>query len=99
MIEYNDQAVIFFELKLGNAEMPYGQKIALKRIADNNQKAGKHCAILVCEHDVYDCNKDIKADLAIVRDFYYAGRWYKDGKRTAKQVLDSFITFCDKNPF
>lgn len=99
LIEYHDKAVVFLEYKFGDAEMPFGQKLALERVANNNQKAGKHATVMLCEHDVEDCMRDVDASSAIVRDFYYAGVWYHDGKRDVKEVLDSFISFCDKNPF
>ena len=98
MVEYQDKAMIFMEFKLGDADLPYGQCVALKRNVDNNQKAGKQSVLLVCQHNIEDCLQDIDAAESIVRRFYYNGHWYEDGKRTAKQVVDSFIEFLDK-PF
>ena len=31
-IEYHDEAIVFMEFKYGNAELPYGQKLALERL-------------------------------------------------------------------
>lgn len=54
---------------------------------------------MICEHNVEDYRQDVKASDAIVREFYYAGEWYKDGKSTVKQKIDSFINFVNKQPF
>lgn len=91
--------MIFLEYKYKATDVPIGQKIALTRNADNNQKAGKQSVVMICEHDVDNCKKDIKAEKAIVREFYYAGKWYKDGQNTVKQKIDSFIKFVNKKPF
>lgn len=91
--------MIFLEYKYKNNDVPLGQKIALTRNADNNQKAGKKAVVMICEHNVEDYRQDVKASDAIVREFYYAGEWYKDGKSTVKQKIDSFINFVNKQPF
>lgn len=97
LIEYHDKGIAFLEYKYGDTELPFGQRLALTRIADNIQKAGENSTVLVCEHYVEDCNQDIQAEKAIVRELYFAGRWYHDGKREVKDVLDGFISFCDED--
>ena len=99
VIEYRDMALIFFEVKHRDKEMPYGQKLALERLADNNQRAGKPSTVLVCRHKNDDPGEDVNVANTIVSDFYYSGIWYKGGGRTAKEVTDSFLRFVGKNPF
>ena len=53
--------------------------------------------MLVCEHYVKDWHEDIIARNAIVREVYYKGRWYNDGKSTVKEKIDRFIQFVDHN--
>lgn len=99
LIEYHNKAVVFLEYKCDSAEMPYGQKLALERVATNNHIAGKKSTVFVCEHNVHDCEQDVDAAEAVVRDFYYDGVWYHDGKTKVKDKLDNFIRFVDKSPF
>ena len=100
MVEYRDKAFLLFEYKFSDNDLPYGQELAFTRLTDCIQKAGKHATFLVCEHMAEDCSLDVDAANAVVRKIYYAGQWYTDGKRTAKQVTDAFISFVDmKAPF
>lgn len=100
LIEYKDTAYIFYEYKLVDIEMPKGQRLALERIADNLQKAGKQATILVCVHNVTNPQNDIQASEAIVREFYYCGRWIRDGRRTSKDITNSFLSMVRrKKPF
>ena len=97
-IEYHDEAIVFMEFKYGNAELPYGQKLALERLCDSTQKSGKETVVFECEHNVDDCSKDIKAADAIVRRYRYKGHWYPGKQATVKEKLDSFISYVN-NPF
>lgn len=100
LIEYKDIAYIFYGYKLVDIEMPKGQRLALERIADNLQKAGKQATIFVCVHNVTNPQNDIQASEAIVREFYYCGKWIRDGRRTAKDITNSFLSMVRrKKPF
>lgn len=98
-IEYHNNAMVFYEIKYGNKKVPYGQELSFMRLADNNQKAGTPSTVLVCRHNISDPEQDVNVAETIVSDIYYAGRWYEDGTRTAKQVTDSFLQFAEKKPF
>jgi hypothetical protein len=96
-IEYQDKAMIFLEFKYLDADLPYGQRLALERLIDNIDKAGKEAVLFVCEHNTTNCDKDVIAENAIVRSFYYKKRWYKPReKSTVKQKINSFISFIAK---
>ena len=41
LIEYKDSEYIIFEVKFGDAEVPFGQKLALQRMVDDFTKVGK----------------------------------------------------------
>lgn len=97
--EYHGKAMIFYEIKYGDKELPYGQKLALERLADNNQKAGTPSTVLVCRHNISDPEQDVNVAETIVTDFYYAGKWYNHNSRTAKEMTDSFLNFVERGPF
>lgn len=93
LIEYQNKAFIFYEFKFGNADLPYGQKLALERLA--NRIKDVEVAVLVCEHNTEDPNEDINAGNAIVRNIFYRGKWYSEKRRrSVKQVTDAFIQKC-----
>ena len=92
-IEYQDKAMIFLEFKYLDADLPYGQRIALERLVNNIDKSGKEAVLFVCEHNVQDCTKDVVAEKAIVRKFYYKKRWYNGLGKTVKEKINSFLNF------
>ena len=47
LIEYKDSEYIIFEVKYGDAEVPFGQKLALQRMVDDFTKTGKQAVVLV----------------------------------------------------
>ena len=99
VIEYKNKAIALFELKHGDAELPEGQRLALRRMIDDSRAAGKEAVLFICEHYVDDCNKDIDASETIVRKFYYNGEWYDGQGYSLKKKLNSFIKYVDKLPF
>ena len=54
LLEYKDSEYIIFEVKYGNAEVPFGQKLAIQRMVDDFTKIGKQAVAFVCEHTVRD---------------------------------------------
>ena len=92
-IEYQDKALIFLEFKYLDADLPYGQQLALVRLIDNIDKAGKEAVLFVFEHNTTDCDKDVIAENAIVRSFYYKKRWYIGLGKTVKEKIISFLNF------
>lgn len=50
LIEYKDSEYILFEVKHGNAEVPFGQRLALQRMVDDFTKIGKQAVVFICEH-------------------------------------------------
>lgn len=92
-IEYQDKAMIFLEFKYLDADLPYGQQLALVRLIDNIDKAGKEAVLFVCEHNITNCDKDVIAENAIVRSFYYKKRWYNGFGKTVKEKIISFLNF------
>lgn len=96
LIEYKNKAYAFIELKYKDAEMPYGQQLALERMVDDFTRVGKVATVFLCEHYVTDTNEEIIASESIVRSCYYRGNWVDDGERTLKERLDSFIAYAER---
>lgn len=93
IIEYKDSEYILFEIKHGNAEVPYGQKLALKRMIDDFTKAGKQAVAFVCEHTVHNPDKPVVAAWCKVREIYYGKerQWRTpDNEITVREAVDSF---------
>lgn len=94
LMELRDlNAYVLYEFKLGSAEVPEGQREALREMADDFAKAGKRCLLLVCEHYVEDVEQDVKAASAVVREYYYGGWHTPRATITAKQATDAFLDF------
>lgn len=96
LIEYHGKCYVIMEFKHRDKDIPYGQKLAYKRMTDDLEKSGKPTLFLICKHDVDDCNNDIIAKDCIVKTAYYKGRVLKHRKITAKEIVDLFIRFIDR---
>lgn len=93
LIEYKDSEYILFEVKYGNAEVPFGQKLALQRMVDDFTKSGKQAVVFICEHTVRDPDKPVIAAWCKVREIYYGGehQWRKPSKElTVREAVDDF---------
>ena len=79
IIEYKDSEYIIFEVKHGKAEVPFGQKLALERMAHDFAKLGKRVLVLICEHDVADTRQPVIAAWCKVRELYLGSdcAWHK----------------------
>lgn len=96
LFEYKNLAYVLLEFKYGNADMPFGQKIALERMCDDFQAAGKKAILLLCRHEIEDCRKDIPAIMIPVSSRYYEHKWKQGDGRNVKQYVDSFIRYVDE---
>lgn len=93
LIEYHNSEYIIIEVKHGKTNVPYGQKLALRRMVDDFTKAGKRAMAIVCEHRIDDTSKPIIAASCKVREIYYGGerQWRPpDNQMTVRQAIDSF---------
>lgn len=96
LMEYHDKAYIFFEYKLEGAFMPRGQKIALQRLADDCEKAGKEAVVFLCEHKEKDPHRIVDAGSAIVKCTYYRHKWaIEDSPRTVRERAEKFLKYVD----
>lgn len=93
LLEYKDSEYIIFEVKYGNAEVPFGQKLAIQRMVDDFTKIGKQAVAFVCEHTVRDTDKPVVAAWCKVREIYYGGekQWRApDADITVREAVNSF---------
>lgn len=70
LIEYQNKAYIFFELKYRDAKVSHGQLLAFTRIVDDLIKAGKNAVLVIAEHSVDAVAQDIDAATCVVRHYY-----------------------------
>ena len=93
LLEYKDSEYVIFEVKYGNAEVPFGQKLAIQRMVDGFTKIGKRAVAFVCEHTVRDTDKPVVAAWCKVREIYYGGekQWRApDADITVREAVNSF---------
>ena len=99
-IEYHDKAWIWIEYKYMDAELPYGQRLALERKVKDAEKAGKEAIAIVAEHFVHDVNQSVQGDICMVREICYKQgyRWRPPNYHcTVKQLTDRFIEMVDRD--
>lgn len=70
MMEFDDKAFVFIEVKHKNAPLPVGQSIMLTRLCNNLEKAGKHCVVFVASWDKPTPRNTIKLSDYIVTKIY-----------------------------
>lgn len=70
VIEWHDSAWIVFEVKLWNAPVPYGQRLALERYVRDTHKAGKRAVALVVEHGISDTSREVPLADCNVRELF-----------------------------
>lgn len=90
LIEYHDKCFVFLEAKFSDTEMKFGQRLALERLCDACQKAGKESLVIVCSHNTIDGDVDIsRARVTEIRHFY---KWINiDSGITVGQTVNIFL--------
>ena len=91
MMEIDDFYYAFVEFKYGHRDMPYGQKIALKRLTNIVCSTGRESILLLAQHFEPDPNVTVDAAETIVDEYFYRNRWYNGDGKTTKEVLDAFF--------
>lgn len=75
LIEYKNKAYIILELKYLDALTTMGQRLALERLTDDLQRAGKESLCIIANHETHDADSDIDAAAAYVLESRYKGKW------------------------
>lgn len=91
LIEYKDIAYVIFETKLGSAEVPRGQMIALERLCDDLQNY-KHTIVIISSHN-HPVTEEIDLANSIVTQYRWRKKWVdmKDNPYTVKMLVDWFL--------
>lgn len=93
LIEYRDKAYILIEVKYKDAELLYGQQLALERLCDDLQEQ-KPTLLIVASHE--DDEDDIDVAKSIVRRCRFKGKWH-DGQETTWELASRFVAYVDNS--
>lgn len=98
--DWHNKAWVFIELKYGEANLPYGQKLAFQRLCADMAKI-KPTIGLVARHWA-QVPADIKVADAVVTEAYYQGEWktlrtWADC--TVRNVMETFHAMVDGRPY
>lgn len=92
VIEYQDKAYVFIEMKYQNKELPFGQKLALERLVNDTAKAGKTSIVLVIEHEVHNTSEIIDVGNCYVRNYFFNDSWNTPNEKiTAGNAVKAFL--------
>lgn len=92
LIDYQNNVFVFAELKLRDAPLLDGQRLAFERIVDGLTRGGKKAVFIVAEHQIDDATADIPCDRCLVRMEYRQGQWVKPTREwTLRQRADFWI--------
>lgn len=96
VIEYQDKAYVFIEVKYGDADLPYGQKLALQRLVIDTIKSGKKSIIVVVQHEVKDTSESVNVSECKVRCYFYNNEWvYPRKVYSTRRLIESFLKAVD----
>lgn len=91
-VEKDNTAFVFFEIKLRGAVMSKGQGLALMRLVDAIDKAGKQAVLFLGVHDIEDPQEVVQAADAGVVMYYWKWAWHRPTRQhTIKGFTDSFM--------
>ena len=93
MIEYKNIGYIIIELKYDDNELPHGQQLALERLTDDLERAGKKTLCIVATHDTTNPEDYIDVANAIVTSCRYKRVWQQgSGYKTVRELIAWFIS-------
>ena len=95
LIEYHGKAFFFIEFKLRNADVPFGQMLALKRLVDALERAGKYAVLIIAEHTVDNPVDDIDAATCTVRKYYNYRSEHEPTDISVKTLIEKIIARID----
>ena len=75
LIEYHGKGYVVLELKLRDAQIQYGQKLALERLTDDLQRAGKLTLCIIASHQCDNPEADIDVGSSIVTEYRFKRTW------------------------
>ena len=92
LLDWSGNRFAWFELKLGDAQVPYGQNLALQNLNNALEDGGRRSAVFVAQHGVFNCDEDVPVHLAYVRSIYSRHQWtIPQVQCTLRQAVDAFL--------
>ena len=91
LIEYKNTCYIFIETKYKDAELPFGQRLALERITDDLEKVKPVITIVA----TYSNEGDIDVARALVCEYRFRGAWHKRENTTTRELIDKFLSWVE----
>lgn len=96
MMEFDGKLLLVYELKYGDARIPFGQNLLLTRLVDAWQKDGTEAVLFLCRH-MTPSGKDIQLSTSSVTSVYYKGRWIPQKiVKQAKQMTEDVISWAEQ---
>jgi len=94
LIEYQNEAYIFFEIKYMDTPILYGQKLALERLVCDIAKKKKIAIAIIAEHNIHNTDVSVPVAECRIREYYtiHDKEWKQPKKDTTlKQMVDKII--------
>ena len=94
LIEYHGKGYIILELKLRDAVLSDGQRLALERLTDDLSRAHKPTICILANHDTFEPEEDIDAANALVTEYRWQRQWQI--QKTSYNVREFIELFLSK---
>ena len=91
-MDFNNKAFVFIEAKHGVALPKTGQRLALERVCDACESAGKSTLVLVASHTDAGDIQFASIPVAFIR---HKGKWRTPRKpTTVREAIETFLEWC-----
>lgn len=92
MIDFGNNVFVIIEIKYLDAEMKTGQRLAIERLTDALQKAGKQAIAILASHSVDNPEKDVDVSICKVFSCRYMYNW-QECNCTVSEIINSFLSY------
>lgn len=93
-MDFQCRAFVFFEVKLGDAPVKFGQRLHLSSIADAICAGNRYAVVFVASHNVENPEEDVDVAECAVREIYFNGEWHTPKQSmTLKNGVDNFLKY------
>jgi hypothetical protein len=94
LLDFQNTLFVLIESKYKEAPLPRGQRLALERVCDAIQKAGKMCAVLIIAHET-EPSRDIDFACCPVVEWRYKGCWRSPEQTiTCRAAIEKLLEKC-----
>lgn len=85
VLEFDNKAIIFIEVKREGIKLPTGQRLLLERLTDNS--TFKHSITLLVSHNFKQDNLDIPLKSCKLVKCYYQGKWHNPSGNNNNDII------------